>query len=62
TKPLGNSSEGMLSAALNYMNTGTCPPAPAVAAAPRAMPMLGGTPLDKGIDPLRQEAIHVKIN
>lgn len=62
TKPLGNSSEGMLSAALNYMTTGTCPPAPAVAKAPRLMPMLGGTPLNLQLDPLRQEAIHVKIN
>ncbi|MFH4090183.1 hypothetical protein WAJ00_19910, partial [Acinetobacter baumannii] len=26
TKPLGDPSEGMLSAALNYMETGTCPP------------------------------------
>ena len=62
TKPLGNSSEGMLSAALNYMTTGTCPPAPTVAKAPRLMPMLGGTPLNQQLDPLRQEAIHVKIN
>ncbi|UMM04415.1 S41 family peptidase [Vibrio campbellii] len=62
TKPLGNSSEGMLSAALNYMTAGTCPPAPAVAKAPRLMPMLGDTPLNQQLDPLRQEAIHVKIN
>lgn len=60
--PLGDISEGMLSAALNYMATGNCPAAPSVAPAPRAMPMLGGTPLNQGIDPLRQEAIHVNIN
>ena len=63
SKPLGSPSEGMLSAALNYMVTdGACPPTPAVAPAPRAMPMLDGTPLNQGIDPLRQEAIHVNIN
>jgi C-terminal processing protease CtpA/Prc len=63
TKPLGDPSEGMLSAALNYMTTGgTCPPAPAMARSYQAMPRLGGTPLTQEIDPLRQEAIHVKIN
>ncbi|ENK3145779.1 peptidase S41 [Vibrio alginolyticus] len=61
TKPLGDPSEGMLSAALNYMETGTCPPVSPSSF--NAMPRNISSPeLSDLRSSLRTEAIHVEIN
>ncbi len=61
TKPLGDTSEGMLSAALNYMDTGTCPQVSPASFS--TMPLNSDSPaLKDHRSPLRTEAIHVEIN
>ncbi|MDW3642843.1 peptidase S41, partial [Vibrio sp. 1291-1] len=61
TKPLGDTSERMLSAALNYMDTGTCPQVSPTSF--NTMPLNSDSPaLKDHRSPLRTEAIHVEIN
>ncbi|MDF2152309.1 S41 family peptidase [Vibrio sp. CAU 1672] len=62
TKPLGDSSEGMLAAALNYISTGECPALPA--ASYRAMSNLNSHQegaINDLRSPFRTEAIHVDL-
>ena len=60
SKPLGDTSEGMLAAALNYMDTGVCPQVSPVSF--NSMPLDSSSPAIMDLrSPLKTEAIHVEI-
>lgn len=60
SKPLGDTSEGMLAAALNYMDTGVCPQVSPVSF--NSMPLDSSSPAIMDLrSPLKTEAIHVDI-